>query len=646
LTAISRVPPLAITLDYLMNRVIRALAVILAGSASAAAQDPAVDRIEPPSWWTAAQPQHISLLIEGRGLDGATVGTAGGPLSIERVQHGPGGRALTAEVKIAAGAERGSVDVLVKARGRSLRIPWTLEPAPVRKPDPFGPDDVIYLIMPDRFADGDPSNNEVDGGDRMLDRKSPDAYHGGDFQGIWQRLAYLTDLGVTTIWLTPIYRPDSHWLVFPSGGPAQANGRPAMRRMAEYHGYAPVDFYSTNPRFGSLEEYQKLVGEMHRLGLKIVQDQIVGYTGPRHDWVKSPPFDRWFHGSVAKPPSCTFRFDALVNPHAEEAERRGVTDGWFFGILPDLNTQDARVRNFAIQQSLWWAVRGAADGLRLDTYPMVERTFWRDWSREREATRPGLSVVGEAWVTDPAQLCFFQGGRSGWDDIDPGVGWVFDFPLNLAIVQVFAGKMPVSRLAQVLARDGLYHRPDRLITFLDNHDTVRLAGMTGMTPARYRAAIAFLLTSRGIPQMTWGDELGIPGHMDDRRDFPGGFPGDARNAFEPSGRTPVEQATFDTWKTLLRLRQSSPALRRGRLVDLGITDTTYAFLRELGDERLVVVLNLAAGPAAVRVPADRIKGASRVETVYGSGLARLDDRGIAVELQGESAAVLRVVSDR
>ncbi len=627
-----------------LTRVLLPIVFLASGAADLAAQDAAVERVEPPSWWASKQAQQIIVLIEGHGLEAAEVRFDGRPLSIDRVERGRDGRALLAVLSILPDAAPGAAHVEIKARGQSIRVPWTIDPAPARNPDPFGPDDVIYLIMPDRFADGDHSNNEIQGGDRMLDRKSPDAYHGGDFAGIRQRLPYLKDLGVTAVWLTPIYRPDSHWLVFPSGGPAQPGGRPAMRRMAEYHGYAPVDFFSTNPRFGSLDEYRMLVAEIHRLGLKIIQDQLVGYTGPRHHWAKSPPFDGWFHGSLANHLSCTFRYDALVNPHSSDTDRRGVTDGWFYGILPDLNTQDERVRRYAIQQSLWWAVRCDADAIRLDTYPMVERTFWRDWSREREIARPGLSVVGEAWLTDPAQLCFFQGGRAGWDEIDPGVGWLFDFPLNLAIVQVFAGKLPVSRLAHTLAHDGLYHRPDRLVTFLDNHDTTRLAGMRGMTPARYRAAIAFLLTSRGIPQMTWGDELGIPGHMDDRRDFPGGFPGDARNAFEPSGRTAGEQETFQTWKKLLGLRRSSPALRRGRQLELSVTDTTYAYLRELGEERLVVVLNLSAGPAKVQIPTERIKGGWRVEAIHGSGLARLHDRVLTVELPGESATVWRVIS--
>ena len=625
-----------------MNRAFAMLVLSFAAAAKALAQDPRIDRVEPPSWWTTTRPQQVTLLFEGRGLDQAAVEIDGGVVSVGRVEHGSGGGALVADVTIPSGAQPGKLRLRVRANGKVLEAPWALDAETGHRPDPFGPDDVIYLIMPDRFADGDSSINEVDGGDRMLDRKSMDAYHGGDFQGIRKRLPYLKQLGVTAIWLTPIYRPDPHWLVFPSGGPPGPGGRPGMRRMAEYHGYAPVDFFDANPRFGTLDDYRQLVVETHRLGLKIIQDQIVGYTGPRHRWVNSPPSGGWFNGPMDRPPSCNFRFDALANPHADPADRHGMTDGWFFGILPDLDTGNPLVRRYAIQQSIWWAKRFSVDGIRLDTYPMVERSFWRDWSRDREAAVPGLSVGGEAWVTDPALLAFFQGGRTGWDGIDTGVGWLFDFPLYQAIVEVFAGKRPVSRLAQVLARDGLYPRPDRLVTFLDNHDTVRLAGMPGMTPGRYRAAIAFLLTCRGVPQMTWGDELGMPGHMDDRRDFPGGFPGDSRNAFEPAGRTALEQETFETWIKLIRLRQSTPALRRGRQIDLSVSDTTYAFLRELDDERVVAVLNLAAGPATVRIPAQRINGAARFETLYGASSGRIDADGLSIELPGTSATVLRL----
>ena len=411
--------------------------------------------------------------------------------------------------------------------------------------------------------------------------------------------------------------------------------------MADFHGYCAVDFYDTNPRFGSLSDYRALVDEAHRLGLKVIQDHVLGHTGPEHRWVVHPPTDDWFHGPLDRPPICNFRFDALTNPHAREVDRRGLTDGWFAGILPDLNMRDHRVSRYAIQQSLWWITLFGADGVRLDTYPMVDRAFWRDWSRRLKAAHPEIRVVGEAWVNDAADLSFFQGGRPGWDGIDPGVDTVFDFPLYQAAIMVFSGRAPATALAQALRRDGLYPRPDLLVTFLDNHDTPRFAALPGMTPERLRLAVTFLLTTRGIPQMTWGDEIGLPGHMDDRRDFPGGFPGDSRDAFDAAGRTAQEQTLFATYRNLLKLRKSSPALRRGTLTDLFANESVYAYMRQNETERVIVALNLAKGPAEVPLPAE---AAGATERLYGDA-SRVDTPvGPHIMLPGESAAVFRLTT--
>jgi glycosidase len=605
------------------------LLAVLAQAWTAVAQ--VVETVGPPCWWVERDEQRLLLLVEGAGLDGAGVRVARGPIEVVRSEPGRQGHALFVDVVIPGKAEASWCELEVVVGGRTIRRLWELVPKPARQPDPFGPDDVIYLVMPDRFANGDPANDETGGGDRMLDRRDPHAYHGGDFAGLRRRLPYLADLGVTAVWLTPIYRPAPTWLAVNLAG--------TPRRMADFHGYCPVDFYDTNPRFGSLRDYRALVDEAHKLGLKVIQDQILGYTGPKHPWVVHPPADDWFHGPLDRPPACTFRFDTLANPHAREADRRGVTDGWFFGILPDLNMRDPRVSRYAIQQSLWWATLFGADGIRLDTYPMVGRSFWRDWSRRLRACRPGVRVVGEAWVVDAADLSFFQGGRAGWDGIDPGVDTVFDFPLNQAAVAAFSGRAPASTLAQALRRDGLYPRPDLLVTFLDNHDTPRLAAVPGVAPARLRLAAAFLLTTRGIPQITWGDELGLPGHMDDRRDFPGGFPGDPRDASTAAGRTPEEQRLFATYRDLLRLRKATPALRRGTLTDLVADQTVYAYLRQHEAERVVVALNLGRAPAEVPLPSG-ISGPA--ENLYGAARWTDGPGGARLRLAAESAAVVRL----
>ncbi|HZW32541.1 MAG TPA: alpha-amylase family glycosyl hydrolase [Isosphaeraceae bacterium] len=602
---------------------------VLAQTWTTAAQ--VVETIEPPSWWVERDEQELLLLIEGSGLEGAEVRVARGPIRLARIEPGRQGRTLFVHVTVPGDAQASPCEFEIAAGGKILRRRWELVPRPARHPEPFGPDDVLYLVMPDRFANGDPANDEPPGGDRMLDRHDTHAYHGGDFAGIRRRLPNLADLGVTAVWLTPVYRQATTWFA--------ANLAGAPRKMADFHGYSPVDVYQTNPRFGSLSEYRALVDEAHRLGLKVIQDHVLGHTGPQHRWVVHPPSADWFHGPLDRPPLCTFRFEALTNPHAREADRRGVTDGWFAGILPDLNMRDPRVARYAIQQSLWWITLFEADGVRLDTYPMTDRAFWRDWSRRLKATHPGIRAVGEAWVTDAADLSVFQGGRAGWDGINPGVDAVFDFPMYQAATAVFSGRAPASALAQVLRRDGLYPRPDLLVTFLDNHDTPRLAAVEGVTPARLRLAIVFLLTTRGIPQITWGDEIGLPGHMDDRRDFPGGFPGDARNAFTAAGRTPTEQSIFATYRDLLRLRKSSPALRRGVLTNLTVNETVYAYLRQYGAERMVIALNLGKTPAEVTLPPE-LSGAA--ERLHGAAGWSDGPTGSRLGLPGESAAIVRL----
>ncbi|WP_165063418.1 alpha-amylase family glycosyl hydrolase [Paludisphaera rhizosphaerae] len=607
-----------------MSRLVR-LMVVGCFAITATSEAQSVDRVGPPSWWADASTQRITLLVEGSGLLDATVRVSEGPLRIQRVEAIAGGRALFVDVEIPAGATPGRCVLEV---GPS-RIPWEIVPRPARKPQPFGSDDVLYLVMPDRFADGDPANNDPPGGDRMYDRKDSHAYHGGDFAGIRKRLPYLADLGVTALWLTPIYRTADTWTE------SNVDGRP--RKMADFHGYAPVDFYGINPRFGTFYEYRSLVDEAHALGIKVIQDQLLGFTGPKHPWRNRPPTDAWLHGPIDHPPQCTFKTETLADPHSREVDRRGVTDGWYYGVLPDLDMRDERVIRYAVQQSLWWTTLFEADGVRLDTFPMVDRTFWRTWHGRLQEVHPGMLVVGEAMCWDAPLLSFFQGGRVGWDSVDPGVQSVFDFPMWGSSQGVFKGKDPVSALAKGLANDHLYPRSDLLVTMLDNHDLPRLASVPGVSPARLRLAAAFLLTSRGIPQLTWGDEIGLPGGLDDRRDFPGGFPSDPRDAFTQAGRTPDEDRLFQTFRALLHLRKTEPALRRGRQTTLVASDDAYVYSRECEGSTVVVAINRGEKPAVLKLP-DSFKGSGAV--LYGEARWTPQPDGAELEVPAETAAIL------
>ena len=273
----------------------------------------AVDQIDPPSWWVDRQDQRVNLLIEGSGLpglkSGARAGRSASSGSIRATTV-----ALFVEVTIPGGPQPGRCELEVAADGRTIRRGWETVARPARRPEPFGPDDVIYLVMPDRFSDGDPGNNEPEPGDRLYDRRDTHAYHGGDFAGLRQRLPYLVELGVTAIWLTPIYRPAPYWF------PANLGGRP--KKMADFHGYCPVDFYDTT----SVRLAGRLSGagrRAHRLGLKVIQDQVLGYTGPKHRWVARPPAGGWFHGPMDHPRGCNFRFDARPIPTRERTTAGG-----------------------------------------------------------------------------------------------------------------------------------------------------------------------------------------------------------------------------------------------------------------------------------------------------------------------------------
>ena len=336
--------------------------------------------------------------------------------------------------------------------GRTIRRGWELVAKPTRRPEPFGPDDVIYLVMVDRFANGDPANDEPPGATSCSTAATPTPTTAATSPASAEDSPDLADLGVTAIWLTPVYVAATTWFA------ANVGGTP--RKMADFHGYSSVDFYDTNPRFGSLSDYRALVDEAHRLGLKVIQDHVLGHTGPTHRWVVHPPTDDWFHGPLDRPPMCNFRFDALTNPHAREADRRGLTDGWFAGILPDLNMRDPRVSRYAIQQSLWWITLFGADGVRLDTYPMVDRAFWRDWSRRLKAVHPGdpgrRRGVGQRRRRPDLSS---RVDAPGWDGIDPGVDTVFDFPLNQAATAVFSGRAPGDRWPQALGVTGSTRAP-------------------------------------------------------------------------------------------------------------------------------------------------------------------------------------------
>lgn len=570
---------------------LRCCALALFGLACSTAA-PKVEKVEPPNWWTPHTLNPIQVLLTGSDLKGTTVTTASKGFKIDVRAASDDGRYLFVYLDLGKDLRPGAYRFQLRNGSGTGEFTFTLD----RSLDPkgrfqgFSPDDVIYLIMPDRFANGDPANDSLPEYGRPADRKSAGAYHGGDIQGIRDHLGYLKDLGVTGIWVTPVYKNS----VSGSG----AGGA--------YHGYSSVDFYDVEPHFGTVKDFRDLVDAAHRMGLKVVQDQVANHSGPRHPWVANPPTKTWFNYLDRSPkPRNNFDIAGLTDPYARPQRRDLPLRGWFAGSLPDLNQEDPLVADYLIQNALWWIGMTGIDAVRQDTYPYVDRPFWEKYQTAINRQYPGFVVVGEITAPNPASLSFFEGGarRNGVDTKLPSI---LDFPLEGAVRNVFALGQPMTRLVELLAQDSLYQRPEMLVVFPGNHDQPRFLTAANGDISKFLMAETFTLTTRRVVHLYYGDEVAMQGGRDpdNRRDFPGGWPGDAVNAFTPEGRMGDAATVFNWTRDLLRFRQAHTALRRGGLVQLLVDQDRYAYLRTSPEEDVLVVLNRAGREKPIQIDVD------------------------------------------
>jgi len=558
-------------------------------------------KVEPPSWWANHSINPVRVMIRGRNLSGAQVGAVGLGIKTGLVRINQTGTYVFVDVFIDTDAKPGVRTLKIKTSAGTVDAPFEVS-APLGREgrfQGFTTDDIIYFIMPDRFADGDQSNNDPAKSPGLYDRAKPRYYHGGDFQGIINHLPYLKELGVTAIWINPVYdntdRLDEKEM-YPEveGGP--------KRPTTAYHGYGAIDFYGVEEHYGTLSKLRELVDRAHAMGFKVIQDQIANHTSPYHPWVADRPTPTWFYGTVENHLSNNWQKWTQMDPHASDATRRRNLEGWFIDILPDLNQEDDEVRRYLIQNTLWWLGVVGFDAIRMDTLPHVPRAFWHDWSAAIKRQYPDVNILGELFDGDPSLLSYFQKGKAGPDGIDTGIDTVYDFALHYAIRDVFARGESVRKLEQVLAHDYLYPRPEVLVPFIGVHDMPRFMAEKGATIEGLKLAQTFLMTTRGTPLLYYGDELAMPGGADpdNRRDFPGGFPGDSRNAFTQAGRTPIENEVFDHLRRLASLRAELPALRTGTLIQVYDEDQQTVFARHLGDQTVFVALNNDTKPATIK----------------------------------------------
>jgi glycosidase len=601
---------------------------------------PVITKIDPPNWFTHV-PNSL-LLVHGEHLENTTFAVRSSDARITEQSISPNGHWAFLTF-VTAKAQPGAIELVATNPKGSTTASYSLSArrSVADQPKGFGSTDVMYLIMPDRFADGDAANNDLarfrDPDDRSLAR----AYHGGDLKGIEDHLDYLQQLGVTTLWTTPLY-----------DNSAGQSGQ-------TYHGYSATDMYAIDPHFGCMAAYRALVVAAHARGMKVVLDTVPNHVGPAHPWVKDSPTPDWFHGTASSHIKVDDDFASVTDPDASAARRHVLLDGWFADMLPDLNQDNPLVAQYLVQNAIWWIESAGLDGLRIDTFPYVPRSFWHDYNEQLHAFYPHITDVGEVFNKDPHTTSFFAGGRAnlGSDGkYDTLLDTPFDFPMYFALRGALTHHEPMTAIADVLRSDELYPHPERLVTFIGNHDTKRFLSEPGANPSALRLAFGLLATLRGMPQLYYGDEIAMSGgdDPDNRKDFPGGFPKDKADAFGAAGRSEAQGKMHDWVETMMQLRLHTPVLQAGREQTLLADKDTFAFVRAMdvtGDcktapaaDRIVVVVNNDSAPHDIVLSTDTgaIAGCMRyTPMLQKDGLPQVSDGKLMIHLGGQEMGMFR-----
>lgn len=570
------------------------LASILYGmSLTATAAKPQPLQVQPSFWWSGMHNSSLQILLHGNGVGSSQVSLSTASVSIDSIVRPANPNYLLLYVNTSQ-AQPGTFQIQLKNGRQTQRVNYELKQRAQRKVDSFTSADVIYLLMPDRFANGNTTNDVVRGLLEQTSSQAPDARHGGDLAGMRQHLDYLKDLGVTAIWPTPLLIND-----MPSHS---------------YHGYAITDFYRIDPRYGSNEEYRDFVADAHSHGLKVVQDMVFNHCGSRNFLFTDLPDSTWFNcGSRYEQTS--YKISAATDPHASRLDADNAQDGWFVESMPDFNQRNPHVLRYLIQNSIFWIEYAGIDGIRQDTYPYADRCAMAEWCKEVDAQYPGFNIVGETWLNNNVGVSLWQRHsplvKNAADDSQ--LPTVMDFPLMNRMAQVVDEVTDewdhgLARIYDYLSQDAVYADPMHLLTFLDNHDTPRFAQTRtqAYSPYRYRQALTLLLTLRGIPQVYYGDELAMwadksKGDGALRQNFPGGFPGDSINAFTGDHLTPLMNGTLDFARRMLNWRKGNVAVQHGTFHHFAVKDGVYVYSREYQGHTVTVLLNGTDAPASVDV---------------------------------------------
>lgn len=543
-----------------------------------------IKKVAPSFWWAGMKNPELQILLYGENLALSDVSVSGEGIFLKETVRQDNPNYLLLYLDLSE-AKAQTFQILLKNGKKKLQIPYELKSRVRRGEDVkgFTSEDVLYLIMPDRFANGNPENDVVDGmREKKVDRADAFARHGGDIQGISSHLDYIADLGVTAIWLNPTQENDME-----SGS---------------YHGYAITDYYQIDRRFGSNEDFCALVEKAHEKNLEVVMDMIFNHCGSENYLFKDKPSKEWFnyHSNYVQ---TSFKTASVMDIHASAFEKKIATDGWFTSVMPDFNQRNRHVARYLIQSSIWWIEYAGINGIRQDTHPYADFDFMSQWCKEVLDEYPYFNIVGETWLNSNVLVSYWQKDSKLAAPLNSNLPTVMDFPLQALINQAFDEETGewgggLYKLYDYQTQDLVYANPMNLLTFLDNHDTSRFAQTDEMAKnlKRYKQAMVFLLTTRGIPQIYYGTEILMTGDKgkgdgDLRKDFPGGWQGDTRNCFVENGRTALENEAFEFTRQLLNWRKGNQVIGKGSLKHYSIQNGVYVYQREFNGKSVVIIMN-------------------------------------------------------
>ncbi|MEO8852528.1 MAG: glycoside hydrolase family 13 protein [Ginsengibacter sp.] len=574
----------------------------------------------PTNWWVGMKWNKVQIMIHGASIGDANAYTINYPgVILEKVDKVESNNYVFLDINITAFAKAGILKIKVKGKDSSFNIDFPIMKKRMGNGTAFArgvtSKDFIYLIMPDRFSDGDNTNDRVPGmRDQSLDRDSVYSRHGGDLKGIENHLDYLKSLGVTTLWLNPVIEND-------------------MPNRTE-HGYAFTNHYKIDPRLGGEKAYHELIDKVHDKGMKIIQDAVYNHVGSYHFTVLDLPMKDWLHQWPVYT-NTNFKDQVLFDPYGSTKEKKIMSDGWFTHSMPDLNQENPYVANFLIQHAIWTVEEFGIDGWRIDTYAYNNLDFMNRCNKALMDEYPHITMFGETWVHGVINQSYFVQNKYNIpykSNLQAPTDFQTLWAITDAMTKDFGWTDGVNELYTTLAQDFVYKDPMRNVIFLDNHDLSRFYSVIGEDMLKYKAALAWLFTCRGIPQLYYGDEIGMEGLTSPndgyvRKDFPGGWASDTENKFSKQGRDAKEEEIWEYISKLANFRKNSSAITTGKMMQFAPVKGEYVFFRYDSKQTIMTVLNTAKEKLSIGLKNynERTEGFSKMRNVITGEVKPIED---------------------